>query len=176
MERRGYSRSPPRNDLPYDDLPEEDPRHREDTRRRRHGYADDRGGDDRGRRSRSRDDYRHRDEDHFRDISHGHFDDPRYDSRRHHRRGSDSYPDHERHGRPQSRRRSRTFSRSPLRYPGSPSDTVILEGLPGDISVNEVSGTGLTTMFETVSGNLSQSGHVHYCWPGELHGHLVFAP
>ena len=134
MARRGYSRSPPRNDLPYDDLPEEE--HHGEDMRRRHGYND--RGDYRGRRSRSRDDYREREE-----RSRGRYNDrydDRYDSRRLYRRRSESYSDHERHGRPRSRRRSRSFSHSPSRHPGSPSDTVILEGLPGDVSVNEVSG------------------------------------
>ena len=157
--RRGYSRSPHRNDLPYDDLPEEDSRHREDMRRERHGYYADRCRDYQRRRGNSRDDYLEREGyysqrlDHSRDTSPGRYDDPH--SRHHRRRGSGSY---ERHGRPRSRKRSRSYSRSPPRHPGSPSDTVILEGLPHDISVNEVSGLDVSMVFHLVARHLSPRG------------------
>ncbi|CAI4211202.1 unnamed protein product [Parascedosporium putredinis] len=90
--RHGYSRSPPRTSLPYDDLPEGDPR-----------YHDDAGFD---RRGRSRDAY----------------DQPRYD---------DPGP------LLQVQTSESELFAVPARHPGSPSDTVILEGLPADIALSE---------------------------------------
>jgi len=113
---REYSRSPAapaggRNELNYDDVPDEE------YPSRRRGYGEDRPGYDGYGREESQG---RRYED---------YDDSRWDGRR---RRSASYSDGDRDG------RGRSYSPGEYRHPGPATDTVLLEGLPSDIPANEV--------------------------------------
>ncbi|ROT35388.1 hypothetical protein SODALDRAFT_64687 [Sodiomyces alkalinus F11] len=155
---RDDSRSPARNELSYDDHPDGDRqrdavrygRDRKDFRgsRSRDRYDGDRDRDDRSEQNHyrghdSRRDYRYGDEHHSAD----------YRGREDRHRGERSYsrPRHSDIGRDDDPRDRRSDSRyspdgqsrhtrsaSPARNAGAPTDTIILEGLPKDVSTDDV--------------------------------------
>ncbi|KAH7158211.1 hypothetical protein B0J13DRAFT_543790 [Dactylonectria estremocensis] len=146
--RRDQSRSPPRQAFP-DDSRGRDSRYQDGEMRHerdydgRHGRGDEeyskRGGSSRGTRHHARDEHDYGgmyDDGYQREGDYGHdrYGDESYQRERSAYRDSDDRRSRSRSG----SRHNRSGSHSPTREAGKPSDTVILEGLPYNVSSSEL--------------------------------------